>query len=353
MITFIHTGDVHLDMEPDKGCAWSKTRGQEIWQTFRRLVDVVAEKKPDVFLIAGDLFHREPTEQELKELNYLFTDLTATKVVMIAGNHDYIHPFGAYEEFAWADNVCFLTSEAPSRVCFSELDLEVCGFSYHKREAADAFPEAIEPDQTYRHHILLAHGGDSNHFPVDWNKLGAKGFDYLAFGHIHHPQLRPEINMAYCGSLEPTNVNDKGTRGYIEGTIDEEGTRFSLVPFAKREYKELVFDVTGKETLMAIGDGFKKALEEAGADNLFDVRITGLCGQDISLTEDFFSAYGNIVRVVLDMKYDFDFAQLAQEHGSDMIGMYIKTYWKSEMNEQEEKTLYYGIKALLDSQRMG
>lgn len=353
MITFIHTGDVHLDMEPDKGTAWSKTRREEFWQTFRRLVDMVSEKKPNLFLIAGDLFHREPTEQELKELNYLFADLVSTKVVVIAGNHDYIHPFGVYEEFVWADNVYFLTSDTPERVYFPELDLEIYGFSYHQREILDAFPESLTLDEACRYHILLAHGGDIRHLPVDWNELGAKGFDYLAFGHIHHPQLRPEIRMAYCGSLEPTNINDKGVRGYIEGAIDEEGTRFSLVPFSKREYKELVFDVTGKETLMAIGDDFQKALEEAGADNLFDVRIVGLCQPELSLTEEFFSSYGNIARVILDMRFDFDFQQLLSEHGDDMIGMYIRQFRKEEMNEQEEKTLYYGIKALLDSQRMG
>ena len=57
---FFHVADVHLGMEPDLGCPWSKRRQEEIWDSFRRLIDRVREEKPEVLLIAGDLFHRQP-----------------------------------------------------------------------------------------------------------------------------------------------------------------------------------------------------------------------------------------------------------------------------------------------------
>ena len=37
-----------------------------------------------------------------------------------------------------------------------------------------------------------------------------EGFDYVAFGHIHIPDLDEANRMAYSGSLEPIDVNEIG-----------------------------------------------------------------------------------------------------------------------------------------------
>ena len=38
-LRFFHVADIHLGMEPDLGFAWSKRRQEEIWDSFRRLID--------------------------------------------------------------------------------------------------------------------------------------------------------------------------------------------------------------------------------------------------------------------------------------------------------------------------
>lgn len=50
---FFHVADVHLGMEPDLGFAWSKRRQEEIWDSFRRLIDAARREKPELLLIAG------------------------------------------------------------------------------------------------------------------------------------------------------------------------------------------------------------------------------------------------------------------------------------------------------------
>ena len=45
---------------------------------------------PDLLLVAGDLFHRQPLLRELKEVDGLFASLDRTQVVLVAGNHDYM-----------------------------------------------------------------------------------------------------------------------------------------------------------------------------------------------------------------------------------------------------------------------
>ena len=63
---FIHAADIHLGAQPEKGLPWAAKRGEEIWETFRRLVAYAEQEKVDFLFIAGDLFHRQPLLKELK-----------------------------------------------------------------------------------------------------------------------------------------------------------------------------------------------------------------------------------------------------------------------------------------------
>ena len=84
---FLHTADLHLGMEPDKGRSWSKMRGRELWDAFHGMIEACGKDAIDLLLIAGDLFHRQPLVRELKEAAAGFASIPATKVVIIAGNH--------------------------------------------------------------------------------------------------------------------------------------------------------------------------------------------------------------------------------------------------------------------------
>lgn len=350
MITFIHTGDVHLGMIPDQDKPWSQKRKKEIWETFGRLIKEAERKQTDLLLISGDLFHRQPKEQELKEVDYLFSGLTHTKVVMIAGNHDYIRPMSGYDGFQWSNNVIFLAEEDLQKVTIPEYNLDIYGFSYHTKEIYERRMEDLVIEDPDKINLLLVHGGDKEHLPLSFTNLGLKGFSYIALGHIHQPMFRKDLNMAYCGSLEPLDVDDKGKRGYIEGIIDENGVKFELVPFSRRCYQELTLDVTGIRTLMELGDTLKRQIIQSGEENLYILRVVGFCEPELTVTEEFLASYGNIVKVVFRTKIHYDFEKIMRENQNNMLGLYIKTFWQERMSLQEEKALYYGVKALIDSQ---
>ena len=86
---FYHTSDIHLGAVPDGCFPWSKARGEEIYDSFVRLVDQAELEKIDLLLISGDLFHRQPLSRELQVLGELFGSLKKTQVVFITGNRDY------------------------------------------------------------------------------------------------------------------------------------------------------------------------------------------------------------------------------------------------------------------------
>ncbi|MCD7884933.1 MAG: metallophosphoesterase [Lachnospiraceae bacterium] len=131
---FMHIADVHLGAAPDHGYVWSKDRGRELWETFRQCIADAKEKKVDLLLIAGDLFHRQPEPRELKEVNYLFSTLENTAVVLMAGNHDYLAPGSPYRGYPWNENVVCMFSRECERVRLPELKTEIYGFSYYEQE---------------------------------------------------------------------------------------------------------------------------------------------------------------------------------------------------------------------------
>ena len=87
---FIHIADVNLGAQPDRGRIWSDDRAKEIYDTFHRVIGVCEEQKIELLLIAGDLFHTKPTEQDLKALDFQLRKIPATKTVIVTGDQDYI-----------------------------------------------------------------------------------------------------------------------------------------------------------------------------------------------------------------------------------------------------------------------
>ena len=62
---FIHVADVHLFAQPDQGTDWAEGRSKEIEETFEKVIDACNEKDVDLLLIAGDLFDRSPSVEDL------------------------------------------------------------------------------------------------------------------------------------------------------------------------------------------------------------------------------------------------------------------------------------------------
>lgn len=170
---FIHTGDIHWGMSPDSDKPWSRERTQAIKETFEEVIRLAREREVDFLFIAGDLFHRQPLARDLKEVNYLFSTIPSVHVVLIAGNHDRIRTNSALMSFTWCPNVTFFMNETLDSVVFSDCNTEVHGFSYYTPEITEPQLDHIDIPDNGRIQILLAHGGDSTHLPMDKNHLAS------------------------------------------------------------------------------------------------------------------------------------------------------------------------------------
>lgn len=344
----IHTADLHLGASPDAGEAWGKNRKQELWDSFERLIETAEEQKVDLLLIAGDLFHRPPLLRELREVNTQFAALSKTQVVLMAGNHDYIGKNSFYQGFRWADNVYFLESEELSSVKLSELKTEVYGFSYYKKEIRERLYDVVRPENNGYYHILLAHGGDEKHIPYTKEKLAKSGFDYIAFGHIHKPGMIIPEKAVMSGSLEPTDHTCAGTHGYVRVEVVNGQNRVSLVPFAKREYRTLKIELTAEDTMGSIHRRALEMIRKEGADNIYDLVLTGKRHSSLEIMEEKLKSAGNIRMISDNTEASYDYRQLCADHKGRLLQRYIDSF-EGCGGVLEKKALGFGTWAILEA----
>lgn len=349
---FIHLADVHLGAVPDRGCPWSRKREEEIWETFRRVIAGIRENPVDLLFIAGDFFHRQPLLRELKEVNYLFSTIPDTRVYFMAGNHDYLKRDSFYRGFDWAENVFFFQEEKLSWVKDPKLEVYVYGLSYEHQEILTPLYEGAKPQEGEGLHILLAHGGDDRHIPINVHGLASAGFDYIALGHIHKPQILLRDTAAYAGALEPIDRGDMGKHGYVEGRLENGRLRVSFVPFASRSYGQILLHVDEDSTQLSLEEALKEEIYAKGGLNIYRVILQGSRAPELLLIPERMKAYGNVTEVQDESVPAYDLYSLQKKYSGTLIGDYIAFFLEKDRTIAEEKAMYYGLQALLQTSRI-
>lgn len=340
---FIHIADVHLGAEPEG------RSGRELWESLERVIDLCEEEQQDLLLIAGDLFHRQPLLRELREVNYLFSKLSHTEVVVIAGNHDYIRKDSFYCSFEWGKRIHFITSEEPECVTISSLKTGIYGFSYHSREIRESRYEQMMAPGAYPVEILLAHGGDEKHIPLRGQRIADLGYDYVALGHIHKPQMFSGKKAAFSGALEPLDINDTGVHGFIRGEINEQGTKVVFVPFASRSYLKMPIEVDTETTNAKLRDQIRAHVRDLGTENLYRVVLQGFRSPEMEFDTEELLRNKNVLRVEDDTEPSYQYEKLARENCDNLLGKYILHFLQeqNEADEVKQQALYEGVRALL------
>ena len=346
---FIHLADVHLGAVPDRGCPWSEKRENEIWETFRRVIAGIRDNPVDLLFIAGDLFHRQPLPEDLKTVNNLFAGIPETRVYLMAGDSDHLKADSFYRGFSWAPNVTFFSEEKVTCVKDLKSDVYVYGMSYEHPQIEEPLYDGIRPVLREGVHILMAHGGDEGHCPVNVPALAGAGFDYIALGHLHTPQSITRDTAAYCGAPEPVSSNDFGKHGYIEGRIENGRVRTRFVPFSTRIYSQLLINVNEESTQLSVEEALKDEIFKRGGLNIYRVILQGKRKPELFLIPEKLKSFGNITEVLDETRPAYDLEKLQNKYAGTLIGEYIRFFLEKNRNTVEDKALYYGLQALLET----
>ncbi len=350
MIRFIHLADVHLGAVPDRGCPWSREREEEIWETFRRVIVTIRKSPVDLLFIAGDLFHRQPLISELREINDLFATISQTRIFLMAGDNDYMKEDSFYRTFKWNENVSLFDEESRTCVEIPDKNIYVYGLSYEHKEIHEALYDDWKKSDKRGFHVLMAHGGDEEHIPMDFRKMAEGGFDYVALGHRCQQQAPLKDWMLYSGALEPIDRNDLGEHGYIEGTYDEGKVRTRFVPFASRSYQNLLLTVREGSTQHTLEEMLRNEIMKRGGKNIYRVIIQGTRSPGSLLLAERLKSMGNIVEVLDESRPAYDLEKLHEQYKGTLIGDYIEQFPDNGRRPVvQDKALYHGLQALLNA----
>ncbi|HYJ81122.1 MAG TPA: DNA repair exonuclease [Longimicrobiaceae bacterium] len=247
-----HLADLHLGYR-----AYHRTtprginvREDDVAHAFRHAVAQVVELRPDLVLVAGDVFHTvRPSNTAIAEAFRQFSVLTerlpGVPVAMIAGNHD--SPRSAdtgniLSLFREIEGVHVVHEESrPLRLP----GLEATVLCLPHCALAGEQPVAMEPDAAARLNLLMLHGDitgggaeeklryvtEYGGASVDQSRIRPERWDYVALGHYHLlRELAP--NMWYPGGLERTSTNiwiEEDDKGFLLYDTDARTAEFHAV----------------------------------------------------------------------------------------------------------------------------
>lgn len=221
-----HLADLHLgfrqyDRQTPRG---GNQRETDVADAFRRAVDDLLDQRPDLIVLAGDVFHSvRPTNPAIlflfQQLHRLRVQLPDAPVVMIAGNHDTPRSAetGTILKLYEALGVEVVV-ESARRIAFPKLDCAVLAVPHQ----ALSQPErpALRPQPGVTFNVLVTHGqlpglGEARGTMeyggalLSAEELAPAQWDYVALGH-HHVAEEIAPNAWYAGSLEYLSPNPWG-----------------------------------------------------------------------------------------------------------------------------------------------
>ena len=346
---FIHIADVHLFATPDAEFDWGEHRPKEIEETFEKVIDACNEKDIDLLLIAGNLFDRSPSVEDLIFVDDKLMRLEKTRTVILSGTDDYIVPGSDSSAYKFRSKTVLLPSDKTSNAYLRGINTCVTGFSYAKPEYREHILEDIDPGREGAINILLGHGGDRNHMPFKKEKLAAKGFDYVAMGYIRRPVHILKNRMAYAGSPEPLGPKETGRHGYVLGEITDEGTKITWCPIAYRNYMDISITMNPNLSAEEITKNLEEKLLKLGNNNIYRIVLRGFSKNNVDFDLSRIKNRYNIYEVLNMTISDDDEKMLRIENETNMMGSFIREIDGSYTIDERirSKALRYGMEALI------
>ena len=258
-LRLVHLSDFHLGFRQYQRltAAGINQREADVAQAFRNAIDRTIALKPDLVLVAGDVFHNvRPTNPAILHAFAQFSRLTRALpdaiVIVIAGNHDtprasetgcilkLFQPLGVH-----------VVADRAERLSFPDRNLSVLAVP----DTPGGRP-SLAPDPSARYNVLLLHGevegvlpeaarsADRASIAIPPSEIGASRWSYVALGHYHvYRQIAP--NAYYSGSLDYTSTNSWGEiseehdsgiagKGIIEHDLATGEHHFHSLPVVRR-----------------------------------------------------------------------------------------------------------------------
>ncbi len=273
-IKILHTADVHLK---DKN-------GEASAKAFADIIALAKRERPDVVLIAGDLFDSGfESRSEKSYMVSLLGQIPDIPVFMIAGNHDSLP---CYRDITLPPNV-HMFGDAMGKVSVGDTD--IYGVSMSRNYSNDSLLKGFHVDDDNRINILLLHGdldGSSAYNPFTSAQLSASGVDYAALGHVHTTTgvcKSGATHYAYAGVPQGRGFDELGNKGVWLGRVYKGHVDLKQHITCSYTYEEISLDVSGLFDYGQIADKIKESIKK---ENCYKIHLTGSFEGGFSINAD-------------------------------------------------------------------
>ena len=281
----VHCSDLHLGKRFSGNKDYVKKRYMDFFNAFAAFVDKVEEIKPDVCLIAGDIFDKKEINPDiLSKTEYLFKKLkdnVKKDIIAIEGNHDNSRILEeSWLEYLQEQNILKVfyynkDFEEKNYLKIDDINFYPVGYpGFMIDEALTKLSEKLNPQEK---NIVIVHTGISGSTNTLPGLVSTSILDlfkdkaiYIAGGHIHsfttYPKEKPYFFVS--GSLEFSNVqNEKSDKkGFILFDTDTLNYEFIELEHRKRIKKD--FSYTNFSNLEIEFENFVKELNLTGEEIL-------------------------------------------------------------------------------------
>lgn len=283
----LHLADVHLD-RPFVGFSSGAgdRRRRELFEAFRRCLELAREHKVDLVTIGGDLWEEEHVQADTRNSVAHELGELGLPVLIACGNHDYLRPGGSYMRTIWPLNV----RVAPRRTLteYPYDGASVWAISWGGQELPDNLLERVELPSDGRTHVLLIHGSSTSawfdeesaaYFPFDPAVVRAAGFARCLAGHIH--EASDKEGVVYPGSPEPLGWGEGGRHCVALVEIAGSNVSVELLDVNEKRYEDRELDCSGCGSSAEIETQLANELTDQDAANVFlRLHLVGEVGPD-------------------------------------------------------------------------
>ncbi|WP_339033018.1 exonuclease SbcCD subunit D [Fusobacterium animalis] len=281
----VHCSDLHLGKRFSGNKDYVKKRYMDFFNAFATFVDKVEKIKPDVCLIAGDIFDKKEINPDiLSKTEYLFKklkDSVKKDIIAIEGNHDNSRILEeSWLEYLQEQNILKVfyynkDFEEKNYLKIDDINFYPVGYpGFMIDEALTKLSEKLNPQEK---NIVVVHTGISGSTNTLPGLVSTSILDlfkdkaiYIAGGHIHsfttYPKEKPYFFVS--GSLEFSNVqNEKSDKkGFILFDTDTLNYEFIELEHRKRIKKD--FSYSNFSNLEDKFENFVKRLNLTGEEIL-------------------------------------------------------------------------------------
>lgn len=356
---FVHIADLHLDSafvnlssKPDLGTI----RRLDQREALKKAIEYIQNNDINYLFISGDLYeHKTIRESTIEYVNTMFQQIPNTQIFITPGNHDPLIKNSYYKLFSWPQNV-HIFGEKITKIKTEECNIYGYGFEDFNPKTIDL--NEINIDNKDQINIFMTHANldgsklHENYNPITTKELNELGFDYIALGHIHKPNLQSNNQLiVYPGSTCALGFDELGEHGMIVGEISKEqdGEAHRKIKFMPLDTKEFVRTECAVDNFKAIEDLADHINNiELDENKMYEILLTG--GRFFEIDKYILAKLikpDNIIKIKDLTKIGINIDEIAEE--TSLRGIFVKKMLeKRETLDKEtfEKAIEYGLESL-------